>query len=99
MVARMAPEDGDVCRQTGNAGRDARLNERGFTMAKAKTRERAATAVERAPKSPAQPATVTDSDVARRAYELYLARGCEDGHDVEDWLQAERELRSSSTIE
>ena len=37
--------------------------------------------------------TITDSDVARRAYELYLARGCEDGHDVDDWLQAERERR------
>jgi hypothetical protein len=36
---------------------------------------------------------VTDSDVARRAYELYLARGGEHGHDFEDWLQAERELR------
>ena len=37
---------------------------------------------------------ITDSaDVARRAYDLYLARGRTDGHDVEDWLQAERELR------
>jgi hypothetical protein len=32
-------------------------------------------------------------DIARRAYELYEARGCEDGHDEENWLQAERELR------
>jgi hypothetical protein len=38
-------------------------------------------------------APVTDGDVARRAYDLYLARGSEAGHDVEDWLQAERELR------
>ena len=30
--------------------------------------------------------------VARRAYELYLARGREPGHDVEDWLQAEAEI-------
>ena len=35
----------------------------------------------------------TDADMSRRAYELYEARGCDDGHDVEDWLQAERELR------
>ena len=27
-----------------------------------------------------------------RAYELYEARGREDGHDIEDWLQAETEL-------
>jgi hypothetical protein len=40
-------------------------------------------------------APVTDADVARRAYDLYLARGCESGHDVEDWLQAERDLRGA----
>jgi hypothetical protein len=31
--------------------------------------------------------------VERRAYELYERRGRGDGHDWEDWLQAERELR------
>ena len=36
---------------------------------------------------------VNRDDVARRAFELYCARGCEDGHDVDDWLSAERELR------
>jgi hypothetical protein len=66
-------------------------------MARAKTGERTAMAADRAPKSPAQPATVTDSDVARRAYDLYLGRGCEHGHDVDDWMQAERELRPSAT--
>ena len=30
--------------------------------------------------------------VARRAYELFEARGRLHGHDVDDWLQAEREL-------
>jgi hypothetical protein len=30
--------------------------------------------------------------IARRAYELFLERGGTHGHDVEDWLQAEREL-------
>ena len=38
-------------------------------------------------------ANVTENDIARRAYELYLARDCEDGHDVDDWLQAERALQ------
>ena len=33
------------------------------------------------------------SEIARRAYDLYLARGRQNGHDVEDWLQAVRELR------
>jgi hypothetical protein len=41
-------------------------------------------------------ANVTDRDVARRAYELYLARGSEHGHDVDDWTAAERELRARS---
>jgi Protein of unknown function (DUF2934) len=41
--------------------------------------------------------TVTDSDVARRAYELYQTRGGEHGHDVDDWIEAERELQRSSS--
>jgi hypothetical protein len=28
-----------------------------------------------------------------RAYELYLARGSDPGHDLEDWLRAEAETR------
>ena len=27
-----------------------------------------------------------------RAHQLYEERGCEDGHDLDDWLQAETEL-------
>jgi uncharacterized protein YndB with AHSA1/START domain len=34
----------------------------------------------------------TDEQIARRAYELYLNRGQTPGHELEDWLQAEREL-------
>jgi len=30
--------------------------------------------------------------IAQRAYELYEARGREDGHDLEDWLRAESEI-------
>ena len=33
----------------------------------------------------------TDEQIARRAYELYLNRGQTPGHELEDWLQAERE--------
>jgi hypothetical protein len=33
-------------------------------------------------------------EVARRAYELYEARGAQPGWDLDDWLQAERELGS-----
>ena len=31
--------------------------------------------------------------IAARAYEIWQASGCPDGHDLEHWLQAERELR------
>jgi hypothetical protein len=30
--------------------------------------------------------------IRRRAYEIYMERGGEPGHDREDWLQAEREV-------
>jgi Protein of unknown function (DUF2934) len=30
--------------------------------------------------------------IAARAFDLYEARGCQDGFDVQDWLQAEREI-------
>jgi hypothetical protein len=30
--------------------------------------------------------------IARRAYELYEARGREDGRDLDDWLRAEAEI-------
>jgi hypothetical protein len=62
-------------------------------MAKARTTSEVATAADAAPRG-ARAALANGSDIARRAYDLYLARGREDGHDVEDWLQAERELRT-----
>lgn len=34
----------------------------------------------------------TPDRIAARAYELYLARGGEDGQAWDDWLAAEREL-------
>jgi hypothetical protein len=46
---------------------------------------------------------LTTDAVARRAFELYEQRGRENGHDMDDWLRAERELtrhfapRDSST--
>ncbi len=44
---------------------------------------------------PNRSAQATDSDIARRAYDLYLARGCEYGHEVDDWLKAELDLRET----
>lgn len=39
-------------------------------------------------KSPA----MDPSRIAQRAYELYEQRGRQDGRDLEDWLNAERQL-------
>jgi hypothetical protein len=33
-----------------------------------------------------------DLQIRVRAYQLYEARGREDGHELEDWLRAEEEL-------
>ena len=39
---------------------------------------------------------LTHDEIARRAYARYERRGGEHGHDWEDWLQAERELRQQA---
>ena len=36
---------------------------------------------------------LTPEQIAARAYQLYLERGRTHGHDFDDWLQAEYELR------
>ena len=37
-------------------------------------------------------------ELARRAYELYQARGGEPGHELEDWLDAEQEVNKESHL-
>jgi len=34
----------------------------------------------------------TEQAIALRAYEIFLGRGATDGHDLDDWLKAEKEL-------
>jgi hypothetical protein len=34
-----------------------------------------------------------DEEIRRRAYEIYLERGEQPGRELNDWLQAERELK------
>lgn len=34
-----------------------------------------------------------ERQISVRAYELYEARGREDGHEQEDWLRAEEEIK------
>ncbi len=67
---------------------DGNLEQQGVIMAK-RTNPPVRTS-----KSLAQPA-LTHSEIARRAYDHYLARHCEHGHDLDDWLQAERELKQA----
>jgi hypothetical protein len=33
-----------------------------------------------------------EQEIRNRAHEIYLQRGAQPGYEVEDWLQAEREL-------
>ena len=50
-------------------------------------------------RQPVRKATVTEpriERIARRAHELYEARGGTDGRAIEDWLQAEREIDAES---
>jgi len=54
--------------------------------------------IEYVPATPYQPAESIDPAISRqqriatRAYELYLDRGERPGGDLEDWLDAEREI-------
>jgi hypothetical protein len=43
--------------------------------------------------APARNTLLTDEQIARRAYEIFLARGGQGGSPEQDWFQAERELR------
>jgi hypothetical protein len=38
----------------------------------------------------------TEEEVRALAYRLFQARGGEPGHELEDWIQAERELSGST---
>ncbi|HXY11261.1 MAG TPA: DUF2934 domain-containing protein [Terriglobales bacterium] len=42
---------------------------------------------------PKTPSLNLEDEIRRRAYELYEQRGGEHGHDVEDWLRAEEEIK------
>jgi hypothetical protein len=37
-----------------------------------------------------------DEEIRRRAYEIYLERGEHPGYELDDWLQAERELEQGA---
>ena len=37
--------------------------------------------------------SLTPAEIECRAYQIFLERGSVHGHDVDDWLQAEHELK------
>lgn len=41
---------------------------------------------------------VSSDPIAERAYDIYVERGRVDGSDLDDWLQAERELSALPAI-
>jgi hypothetical protein len=40
-----------------------------------------------------------DQEIRCRAFEIYLGRGQQPGAELDDWLQAERELEGAATME
>jgi len=38
---------------------------------------------------------LSDEDVSKKAFELYQSRGGHHGNDLQDWFEAERQLRST----
>jgi len=40
---------------------------------------------------------LTEELIRVRAYRFYEERGCEDGHNLEDWLRAEAEIVGKKT--
>jgi DUF2934 family protein len=44
------------------------------------------------PSPPGLTSNPTNDEIAQRAYEIFVSRGGEPGHDLDDWLQAESEL-------
>jgi len=45
------------------------------------------------------PQAASEQEIRRRAYEIYLERGAQHGHELEDWLRAERELTAIHVVE
>ena len=41
---------------------------------------------------------LTEELIRLRAYQLYEGRGCEHGHDLDDWFQAESEVFGKKSV-
>jgi len=65
------------------------------TMLAAADKERSAQAPDGKPAR--DPSEFRMNRIAARAHQIYLARGGEHGRDMEDWLQAEREIDNEAS--
>jgi Protein of unknown function (DUF2934) len=69
-------------------------------MATAQVSPRKGKAIRRAPQTSETPQVSEEQiqdiqeNIRERAYQLFLERGSEHGHHLEDWLRAEAEIRS-----
>jgi hypothetical protein len=45
-----------------------------------------------------EPVTELQNLIRERAFELFVERGREDGHQLEDWLQAESEITGKKSV-
>jgi Protein of unknown function (DUF2934) len=66
-------------------------------MATTQVSPRKGKAIRRAPQTSEAPQVSEEQiqeNVRERAYQLFLERGSEHGHHLEDWLRAEAEIRS-----
>lgn len=52
-------------------------------------------AVSRKPVAKETP-SISEDEIRRRAFELFEERGGQEGHELEDWLRAESEIRRTS---
>ncbi len=51
----------------------------------------------RVARAPQPPRLLDEQEIAKRAYQLFIARGAEHGRDIDDWLLAKQELLSSNS--
>jgi hypothetical protein len=58
----------------------------------AKSKKATSSAVKNSQQAENQPMQPSRDAIAQRAYEIYLERGSEPGHELEDWTRAEQEL-------
>ncbi len=77
----------------GTPIRPSSLTGRGFPPGSSTRRRTDQSTDVRSPRAGAGiPQAALHQEIARRAFELFLARGGVHGHDLDDWFQAEREV-------